>query len=358
MTAVRTLLLGDSPAITGRVRRVLSSAAGVDVIGETTEPHQILSAVRALRPQVALVDLEPPGAVDAEILTALLRETGLGVIALLQLNDHTLPDLLTRGLASGCLELIRPPVTGPGEAADRWDRALVDLVRLMVQGRGRAVSARQPSPTPAPARRRARLIGLAASTGGPAAVARIVADLPADLPVPLLLAQHMTPGFVASMIRWLAEITPLKVALAATGATPERGTLYLAPDGHDIEMGDPSRLLVRPSNGPHSPSADRLFLSLADTLGAQAAGIVLTGMGKDGAAGLLALSRAGGTTLVQDEASSVVFGMPKAAIEIGAAGEVLAASAMADAVRELAGWRAGATLALRLQPASTDGDPR
>jgi two-component system chemotaxis response regulator CheB len=202
------------------------------------------------------------------------------------------------------------------------------------------------------------MIGIAASTGGPPALAKILADLPGDLPVPLLLVQHMIPGFVAGLVDWLSKVTPLRVLVAVQDALPAPGCLYIAPDERDLELGPQRRLQVGRGKGPHCPSADVMFFSLARVLGPAAAAVVLTGMGNDGAQGLLAIGRAGGGTLAQDEATSVVFGMPKAAIATGAVSRVLALESMAGAIRGLAGGGSESGPHLPMSLGSFEGEPR
>jgi len=186
---------------------------------------------------------------------------------------------------------------------------------------------------------RARIIGLASSTGGPPALSKILSALPADLPAPLLIAQHAIPGFVAGLVRWLATVTPLEVMVAATGTAPLPGRAYVPPDGCDLSIDSALRLVTTHSDRLPCPSGDVLFLSMAAALGAEAAGVVLTGMGHDGTRGLAEIFQAGGATIAQDEASSVVFGMPRAAVESGAVREVLPLDDIARAIREVATGR-------------------
>jgi two-component system chemotaxis response regulator CheB len=172
-------------------------------------------------------------------------------------------------------------------------------------------------------------IAIAASTGGPQALVTILSALPATLPVPILVAQHMTPGFVAGFVRWLEQVTALGVAVSRTGERVRAGHVYLPPDGHDHTVVQGGVMSVSPSSEMHCPSADLLLSSIARAYGPRAAGLVLTGMGDDGARGLLAIRHANGVTLAQDEDSSVVYGMPRAAVEMGATNVQLPLSAIA-----------------------------
>jgi two-component system chemotaxis response regulator CheB len=179
------------------------------------------------------------------------------------------------------------------------------------------------------------VVGIAASTGGPPALAHVLGSLPRDLPVPLLFAQHIASGFTAGLVRWFGSVSTLRVGIAEDGDLPQPGRVYLPPDGCDLEVDREGHLRIPPSMGLHCPSGNKLLASLARTFGSRAAGFVLTGMGDDGAHGLLELKRAGGATYAQDEQSSVVFGMPQAAEACGATRGLLALESIGPAIVEL-----------------------
>jgi two-component system, chemotaxis family, protein-glutamate methylesterase/glutaminase len=170
----------------------------------------------------------------------------------------------------------------------------------------------------------ARVVAIAASTGGPAALQRVLSGLPRDFPVPVLITQHIAPGFVEALVRWLGASCELRMELGRVGALPRAGTVHLAPDG--VHMGIERGVIALSACGPaggHCPSADFLFGSVARSHGASAVGVVLTGMGADGVVGLRAIHAAGGRVIAQDEESSVVFGMPREAQEAGVVHVVL-----------------------------------
>jgi two-component system chemotaxis response regulator CheB len=181
-------------------------------------------------------------------------------------------------------------------------------------------------------------LGLGASTGGPPALSVILPLFPADFSLSILVAQHLGDGFTGGFQRMLAGLSALPVTVATGGAPCLPGRVYLAPEGRDlcVVIGRAGLLLhTPPASGLHRPSADALFSSLADALGPRALGVLLSGMGEDGAAGLLKLLRAGGRTLAQDESSAAVFGMPKAARDLGAAEEFLPLQQLAARILEL-----------------------
>ncbi len=183
---------------------------------------------------------------------------------------------------------------------------------------------------------------MAASTGGPAVLVEILKRLPRELSAPILVVQHIAPGFTDGFAEWMRLEASRSVALAQAGMLARAGTVYVAPEGSQLGIGGDATLVLDPTLDPGGfrPSADHLFRSVAVSYGSDALGILLTGMGRDGAAGLLALRRAGGTTVAQDEESSVVYGMPQEAVSLGAAEHVLAPSQIADLIHTLAGLRA------------------
>jgi two-component system chemotaxis response regulator CheB len=188
----------------------------------------------------------------------------------------------------------------------------------------------QPPAKPAPLAKEdskgdVQMIGIASSTGGPATLAKILSHLPADFSAPILVVQHVTNGFVAGLAEWLDRVTPLHVGLASHGEVPQPGTVLLAPDDYHVRINAHGvvELHREPPYKGLRPSANFLFHSMARAYGPRAVGIVLTGMGDDGAEGLLALRRAGGLTLAQDEQTCVVYGMPREAAARSAVDQVL-----------------------------------
>jgi two-component system chemotaxis response regulator CheB len=183
-----------------------------------------------------------------------------------------------------------------------------------------------------------RIIGIASSTGGPAALATVLGALPADFPLPLLVVQHVTPGFAIGLAEWLSMQTPLNVSLAGHGETPKPGTVLIAPDDYHMQtsLRGAVELIKESAYKGLRPSANYLFGSLARAYGSKAMGIILTGMGDDGVDGLEALHLTGGLTIAQDEQSCVVYGMPREAIARNAVDRVLSLDQIA---LTLASWR-------------------
>jgi two-component system, chemotaxis family, protein-glutamate methylesterase/glutaminase len=216
----------------------------------------------------------------------------------------------------------------------RWSRSRIAPAVLPANGRTqlRAASAG------------VRLIGIGASTGGPLVLQTILSGLPKDFPVPLLIVQHIARGFLPGMVEWLSQTTGLRVHIAAHGAVPLPGHAYVAPDDFHLAVDAGGHMILareEPESGLR-PSVSYLFRSLAQTCGASAVGVLLTGMGKDGAVELKRMKDCGAFTIAQDRDSSIVHGMPGEAIELGATTQVLPADKIAGALIAQVGHRRSA----------------
>jgi len=236
-----------------------------------------------------------------------------------------------RALEAGAVTLLGKP-NGPGTATfAREAQELLATVKLMagvklVRRSPIRAGGAAPVPVPVdPAAGPVRLVAIAASTGGPPALAQILRSLPADWTVPVLVVQHIGSGFDVGLVRYLDESCPLRVSLAAPGCDVRSGGVYVSPADRHLGVSTDRRLTVT-AGGPidgYQPSANHLFRTVAAAFGGQAAGVILTGMGRDGADGLLALRQAGGFTIAQDQATSTVYGMPRQALLRGATDRVL-----------------------------------
>jgi two-component system, chemotaxis family, protein-glutamate methylesterase/glutaminase len=294
-----------------------------------------------LRPDVIVMDIEMPQ-MDGYEATRRIMERVPTPIVMVSAHSGELEAKAFEALRAGALVLLNKPV-GP----DRPDSAasalrLLAAVKLMAEVKvvrrwPRREAAPRPVGSPITPARKLRVIAIGASAGGPPTVAEILADLPSDLPCPILLVQHIAPGFAGGLAEWLSRSTPLAVKLAEPDERARAGVVYVAPDGIQMGIAGNGRieLTTELETDGFRPSASHLLRSVARSYGAAAIGVLLTGMGRDGAGGLLELRKTGGITIAQDKESSVVFGMPMEAIRLGAAEHVLPPKRIAEAIRTL-----------------------
>jgi two-component system chemotaxis response regulator CheB len=319
---IRVLVVDDSPAACAALAALLAGSA-IEIVGTSTGGEDAIARAAALRPDVVTMDLMMPeldgiAAIERLMLVAPTR------IIVVTAAERTGAAAM-RALAAGALEVVGKPASWAGMAAQAWARGLAETIALMADV---PVVTRRAGAARPLAGRAVDAIGIAASTGGPPVLAEILRPLRGRRFPPILIAQHLGQGFTDGLVRWLGEVTGLPAAKAASGGALAWGALHFPPDGRDlVALGD--RLEVPPVAGIHQPSADRMLASLAAAYGARALGVVLTGMGDDGARGLRAIRDAGGLAIAQDPRTCLLAGMPGAAIAAGAAELVLEPAAIA-----------------------------
>lgn len=330
---IRVLVVDDSPTMVNTMATLLAMDNRIEVVGRAGDGNRAVSLARLLRPDVITMDLLLPGLDGPGAIAAIMTDAPARILVVSAVADRG-ADLGFQAIRAGALELIAKPNVNSGDELRKWGRELVTSICLMAEV---PVISRRPRREMAvpllSTGARVDIFGLAASTGGPPALAEILSRLPRDLPVPMVVAQHITEGFTPGMVRWLSQVTPLGVSIVRDGERLEAGKVYFPLDGHDLTIDRGVARLSRTRGGP-CPSGDLLLASLARAYGGRAGGGVLTGMGDDGARGLLEIRRLGGVTCAQDEATSVVFGMPKAALDIGATDQALSLAAMPDFIRQ------------------------
>lgn len=344
---VRVLVVDDSAVMRRLLTMALDSHPGVEVVGEAEDGVAALAKVESLDPDVVTLDVEMPGMNGLETLEAMRRlRPRLPVIMCSTLTERaaiTTLDALTLGAA----DYVTKPSAGDG-SGDALRRLRDDLLpKVLVWSHRRAAAeASRPAPT-APAHR-AELVVIGISTGGPTALEAVLSGLPAELPVPVLVVQHMPPVFTRILARRLDARLPLGVAEAEEGARPLPGEVWIAQGGRHLEVraqGGAPVLTLTDAAPEHScrPAVDRLFASAADGFGRAVLAVVLTGMGRDGLRGAEAVRARGGGVVVQDRATSLVWGMPGAVAEAGLADAVLPLRDIAEEIARRVAVRAGAS---------------
>ena len=339
MKPVRALIVDDSPSMRAALTRILSGDPEIEVIGAAPEPHTAREMIKELNPDVLTLDVEMPGMDGLSFLERIMRLRPMPVVMCSSLTAAG-AEVTIEALRLGAVDCIAKPAGGPAELALGADqlRATVKGAARSQARRGYAAPAatRQP-PAPAPGQPPFRdvVIAIGASTGGVEALFHVLGDLPPDCP-PVLVVQHMPAAFTASFAARLDRGCAVRVVEAVDGAQLQRGTVYIAPGGsHHMVLDGGTRGRIKlvaadPVNG-HRPSVDMLFDSVAK-LGKSAVAAILTGMGSDGANGMLAMRQAGARTFGQSREDCVVWGMPRAALLAGAVETETALSAMAGAI--------------------------
>ncbi|WP_242139727.1 MULTISPECIES: chemotaxis response regulator protein-glutamate methylesterase [unclassified Sphingomonas] len=334
MRRTRVLIVDDSGAMRAALTRILSSDPQIEVVGAAPEPHAAREMIRALNPDVITLDVEMPGMDGLSFLERIMRLRPMPVVMVSSLTAAG-ASTTVEALRLGAVDCIAKPTGGP--AGWQQDAALLcQTVRDAAESRARRTHVqRRSAPTVGATAFRPRLIVIGASTGGVEALFRILPQFPGDCP-PVLVVQHMPAAFTASFADRLDRDCTVNVREAQDGAPLRSGTVYIAPGGtHHMALDGGLTGKVRliadgPVNG-HRPSVDQLFHSVAP-LGKKAVGAILTGMGEDGARGLLAMRQAGARTFGQTRGCCVVWGMPRVALEMGAIEKEVSLSNMAGAI--------------------------
>ena len=320
----RVLICEDSPTYAAALSRLLSRDRDIEVIGVCASAEEALQRLAQLsvKPDLVTMDLELPGMSGGDAIEQIMSIQPVPILVLSGAVTRG-SDKALQSLGAGALEVLskdkldlRDP-DGIDARAFRRRVKLLSGVHVLHHPRARVNKhLHASSATPAGT---AAVIGICASVGGPQAIAAVLAEVPASFPIPILVVQHITKGFVESFVRWLDDQVPATVRLAEPG--PAKPGIWIAPEGAHLLLDGRRRLVLddREDHEVHRPSGDVLLRSIAASAGAEGVAVVLTGMGSDGADGLDAVRRAGGLTIAQDETSSVVFGMPRRAVERGAA---------------------------------------
>jgi len=336
--SIRAVVIEDSLRQRTQLVRILQADGDIDVVGLATTAGEAAALVERIRPDVVALGLQVRDPGGRTTIEQIMARTPTAILALCPGpgGAHSLPAL--EALAAGALDVLaRPQAWSPWDEA-QLRRCLRSLHKagIVPLPRARAAGSREGSVPPPPAA--TPVVALAASTGGPPALAEVLSGLE-GLEAPVLVVQHIHHSFVSGLVAWMARACPLPVELARHGEPALPGRVYIAAGGLHLRLDARRRLALSPVPVTiHRPSADELLCSLADHAGAAGIGVVLTGMGDDGAKGLLALRQRGGRTLAQDEGTSAVFGMPQASQRLGAVNELLPlgdiAAAVLRAVRE------------------------
>jgi len=351
---IKVLVVDDSALVRQILVEILKSAKDIEVVGTASDPFVARERIKETNPHVLTLDVEMPRMDGLTFLANLMRLRPMPVVMVSSLTERGAETTL-KALELGAVDFVsKPKVDVAGTLVDFSEEILAKIrvaAGARVRARSGSVSVVPPKHSadailPAAAetkkmlRTTDRIVAVGASTGGTEAIREFLMGLPADSPA-VVIAQHIPAAFSAPFTRRMDALCQLSVCEPHDGQYIMPGHVYIAPGGkHLLVERDGARYLCRLNDGPpvnrHCPSVDVLFRSVAQNVGPNAVGVILTGMGDDGARGLKEMRDAGAPTIAQDEASSVVWGMPGAAVKLGAVGEVLPLNRVAEAVMRLA----------------------
>lgn len=341
---IKVLIVDDSALIRQLLTSIFSGDPEIEVVGAAPDPHVARRLIKETNPDVVTLDIEMPRMDGLTFLEKIMRLRPMPVLMISSLTQKG-ADATLRSLELGAVDFIGKPTIDVQHGLSAAAEEIVAKVKAAAKAKVRplaAVPTGEPRPAPSFAYSSTEwVIAIGASTGGVTALREVITGLPADCPA-TLVTQHMPAKFTATFAPRLDSFAAATVKEAGDGDRVLPGHVYLAPGDRHLELvRSGANYVCRLSNDPpvagHRPSVDVLFRSLAAVAGERGIGAILTGMGRDGADGLLEMREAGATTIGQDEATSVVYGMPRAAQEIGAVGRQLPLSKIAEAILESCG---------------------
>jgi two-component system, chemotaxis family, protein-glutamate methylesterase/glutaminase len=353
---VRVLVVDDSALMRKLIPQILATDSAIEVVGTAMDGNFGLKKIQELKPQVVTLDLEMPGMGGLEMLREIMGRHRLPVIVV---SSHSTQgaSVTLQALSLGAFDFVAKP-TDVASRMRESGQELIAKIKAAAQSRGIQITSALPEPvkrlkTQSLSNRQAtRIIAIGISTGGPQSLQFVLSQLPADFPGCIVVVQHMPEGFTEMFARRLNECSALSVKEAQSGDALHGGRVLICPGSKHLKvkrlpLGDVAVLSEEARVNGHRPSADVLFKSVAEEFGSRGVGVIMTGMGDDGAHGLGLIKVGGGMTIAQSERSCVVFGMPKAAIERGHAMRIVDLKQMASTLRALCSEGAGSERAMR-----------
>ncbi|WP_321404587.1 chemotaxis-specific protein-glutamate methyltransferase CheB [Maridesulfovibrio sp.] len=334
---IKVLIVDDSASVRMLFAELFKREDDFEVVGCAEDGYSALRMVRDLKPDVVTMDVNLPDCDGFRVTRMIMEQNPVPIVVISAVYSASDAEIGFRLIDTGALAFHNKPAL-KSENFEEQMQEIILSVRLMsevkvVRRKSRYRSGTVPEPPasssidclPMPSSCKGKVICIGASTGGPQAIKCVLSSLPNNFPAPILIVQHMSEGFTDGLVNWLKNNTGHDVCVAAHGDVLKSGRVYFAPEGLHMEISAGLKIVLTagPCVNEIRPSASVLFSSAARNLGSSVVGVLLTGMGRDGADGLLEIKNSGGYTIAQDKESSIVFGMPGEAVKIGAAKSIL-----------------------------------
>lgn len=332
----KVLIVDDSATARRVLGEIISADPNLEVVGFAQDGHEAIAMTKQLKPDVITMDIHMPGMDGLEATKEVMIESPTPIVIVSANPGARQVENTMQALRAGALTVLLKPVGPQAANFSALSKELVSTLHAMadvmvIRHRRRCVPPPETRTNPPSQTQissvsgRLRVIAIVASTGGPPALAKVLGQLPADFPVPIVVVQHIVPSFLPGFTSWLDSVVPMRLEIASDHQRMQGATIYVAPPGR--HLGVTATLRLRLSDAPpidgFRPAGSYLFASLADSFAKDSVGVILTGMGRDGVDGLKQLRLAGGYTVAQDESTSVVYGMPRVAVEEHAADAVV-----------------------------------
>ncbi|NER79501.1 MAG: chemotaxis-specific protein-glutamate methyltransferase CheB [Leptolyngbya sp. SIO1D8] len=346
---IRVLLVEDSPVALTILKRIFDSTPDIEIVGTAHTGLDALALIPKIHPDVICTDFHMPQMNGLEFTSHVMTHFPLPILVISASVQEDDTHRIFQLLEAGAVDILPKPKAGLDIENTLLKQALINKVRVLsgvkvFKKKRSSLSINQPlnkqsrqTASLLPGRCNPKIVVVGASTGGPLALQEFLTHLPADFPLPIICVQHISLGFLQSLIDWLATSCQLPIQIAQAGERPKGGQVYFPSERQHLELDRRGKFVhsLDPPLDGHRPSVTTTFISVAEFYGRKTIGVLLTGMGRDGAEGMKEIAHAGGMTIAQDEATCVVFGMPKEAIALGAADQVLPIQAIAPAVLKL-----------------------
>lgn len=348
---IKVLIVEDSPIVTLILRRILALSPEIQVVGTAGNGLEALEMMPKVQPDVICTDLHMDKMNGLELTQTVMATTPKPILVISASVQEENQENVFKLLEAGAVDIFPKPAAGLKSDYDRAAQELISKIKILSgvsvfthrhpksnsRGGLNREKLQRPVHNDDDNRKLYKIVAIGASTGGPQALYNICSQLPASLPVPVICVQHISEGFLQGLVDWLAGGCNLPVRIADSGEFPKAGTIYFSPERYHLLLNDKGRFVYShaPGEGGHRPSITVMMKSMAQYYGKRTVGVLLTGMGRDGADGMQAIAHAGGFTIAQDEETCVVFGMPKEAIALGGVQKILPVTAIAPLLSRL-----------------------